>query len=131
MVSDTDLAYWANIAAIAGFVVTFIGAFVGIFGYWSYRRSWKKKTKALVSYLKDKKTQASAGKKGQQTATHLIRYVGLTEDEISKNQFRKQTYRALGRQRRRRKGRHIIFRIQEITDDFSMMVLEIHKCSPQ
>lgn len=84
---DTDLALWANLAAIAGFAVTLVGACVGIYGYCSYRRGWTKKTNALVNYLKDRKTQASEGKKGQHTATHLVRYVGLTEDEILKISF--------------------------------------------
>lgn len=98
MTSSADLAYWANLAAIAGFAVTFVGACVGIYGYCSYRRSWKKKTDALVAYLKTKKAQAGPGKKGQQTATHLIRYVGLTEDEILKISFEnKHVERSVGK----------------------------------
>lgn len=87
MFSDADLAYWANLAAIAGFIVTFIGACVGIYGYCAYRISWKRKTKALVTHLQNQKAQAGTAKKGQQTTTHLIRYVGLTEDEILKISF--------------------------------------------
>ena len=83
----SDLTFWANIAAIAGFLVTFVGAGVGIYGYCSYRHSWARKTNALVAYLKRQKEQAKDGKKGQQTAIHLIRYVGLTEDEILKISF--------------------------------------------
>lgn len=84
---DFDLVLWAKISAIVGSAVTLVGAFVGIYGYCSYRRSWNKKTKALVDYLKSKKDLAKDGKKGQQTTTHLIRYVGLTEDEILKISF--------------------------------------------
>ena len=87
MNSVSDLAWWANIAAIAGFVVTFIGACVGIYGYWAYRRSWNKKTKALVDYLRSKKDLVDGRKKGQHTATHIIRYVGLTKEEILKISF--------------------------------------------
>ena len=87
MIDNNELTFWANIAAISGFFVTFVGARVGIYGYCSYRRRWRKKTDALVNYLKNSKEKVSIGKKGQQTATHLIRYVGLTEDEILKISF--------------------------------------------
>lgn len=87
MISSADLTFWANLAAIGGFVVTTAGAGVGIYGYCAYRSGWKKKTDALVAYLKQKKEEAPDGKKGQQTSMHLIRYVGLTEDEILKISF--------------------------------------------
>ena len=87
MSPKVDLTHWANLAAILGFLVTLIGACVGIHGYYRYRRNWRTKTNALVAYLKNKKIQASPGKKAQQTTTHLIRYVGLTEDEILKISF--------------------------------------------
>jgi hypothetical protein len=87
MSADADLAYWSNIAAIAGFFVTLTGAGVGIYGYCTYQSGWKRKTDALVAYLKKKKDEAPDGKKGQQTAMHLIRYVGLTEDEILQISF--------------------------------------------
>jgi len=87
MSADADLAYWANIAAIAGFIVTLVGASVGIYGYCSYLCGWKRKSDALVAYLKMKKAEARDGKRGQQTVLHLIRYVGLTEDEILKISF--------------------------------------------
>lgn len=97
MASGTDWTYWANLAAIAGFAVTFVGACVGIYGYWSYRRSWKKKMDALVGYLKTQKASAGLGKKGQHTAIHLIRYVGLTEDEVLKISFEnKHVERSVG-----------------------------------
>ena len=84
---DSDLGFWANIHAIGGFWVAFTGACVGIYGYCSYRCSWNNKTKALVDYLKSKKDLATDGKEGQHTTKHLIRYVGLTEDEILKISF--------------------------------------------
>ena len=87
MTITIDLDFWANIAAIAAFIVTLIGAIVGIYGYASYRCRWKRKTNALVNYLKDRKLQAGPGTRGQQTATHLIRHVGLTKDEILKISF--------------------------------------------
>lgn len=98
MISDADLSFWANIAAIAGFIVTLIGAAVGIYGYGAYRCGWCKKTNALIAYLKKKKDEAPDGKKGQQTAMHLIRYVGLTEDEILKISFEnKHVERSVGK----------------------------------
>lgn len=98
MNSVTDLAFWANIAAIAGFIVTLVGAGVGIYGYCVYQFGWKKKTDALVAYLKKKKEEAADGMKGQQTAMHLIRYVGLTEDEILKISFEnKHVERSVGK----------------------------------
>lgn len=87
MWGDLDLELLAKMSAIAGFVVTFVGACVGIYGYCHYLHSWHKKNKALVDHLKNKKASAKDGEKGQQTTTHLIRYVGLTEDEILKISF--------------------------------------------
>ncbi len=87
MIADTDLVFWANLAAIGAFIVTVAGAGVGIYGYCAYRCGWKKKADALVAYLKQKKDEAGDGKRGQQTVMHLIRYVGLTEDEILKISF--------------------------------------------
>ncbi len=49
MTITLDLDFWANIAAIAAFIVTLIGAIVGIYGYASYRCRWKRKTNALVN----------------------------------------------------------------------------------
>ena len=98
MSPDIDLACWANIAAIGAFVVTLVGAIVGIYGYCSYRCKRKKKSDALVAYLKRKKAEAGDGTKGQQTAKHLVRYVGLTEDEILKISFEnKHVERTVGK----------------------------------
>ena len=87
MIENLDINFLASLAAIGGFLVTVIGAAVGIYGYCSYWMSWRRKTKALVTYLKGKKVDAEAGKNGQHTAIHLTRYVGLTEDEILKISF--------------------------------------------
>ena len=98
MITDAELSFWANIAAIAGFIVTLIGAGVGIYGYSAYKCAWHKKTTALIAYLKKKKNEAPDGKKGQQTAMHLTRYVGLTEDEILKISFEnKYVERSVGK----------------------------------
>ena len=87
MNSYDALGFWANLSAIGGFVVTAIGAIVGVYGYCSYRYKWRRKRNALVNYLKVRKMDAGGEKKGQQTAVHLTRYVGLTEDEILKISF--------------------------------------------
>ena len=87
VVSDPQLTYWANISAIGGFAVTLVGAIVGIYGYIAYRRGWARKKRALVSYLQNKKETASGGRKAQFTTIHLIRHVGLTEEEILKISF--------------------------------------------
>ena len=87
MSGETDLNFWANWAAIGAFFVTLVGAAVGIWGYARFLWEGNKKKKALESYLKVQKQSAQDGKKGQQTMTHLIRHVGLTEDEILKISF--------------------------------------------
>ena len=87
MPSGVCVTFIANIAAIVGASVTVVGAIIGVVEYWKYRRSTRKKTQALVEYLKKKKDEATEGKKGQQTATHLVRYVGLTYDEILRISF--------------------------------------------
>ena len=87
MIPEFDLPYWAHLAAIGAFLVTLVGAIVGIYGYTSHRCRWKRKTNVLVNYLRERKRHAAPGTKGQQTATHLIRHVGLTEDEILKISF--------------------------------------------
>ena len=98
VLTDSHLTFWANVAAIGGFIVTLIGAIVGISGYIRYRRTWKAKTEALVGYLKYQKIHAVDGKKGQQTTTHLIRHLGLTEDEILRISFeRKNIQRTTGK----------------------------------
>ena len=84
---QANLDSWANVAAICSFFVTVLGAAVGIFGYLRFLCSWKRKERALVDYLREKKPKGEAEYRGQQTIEHLIRYVGLTEDEILKISF--------------------------------------------
>lgn len=84
---DDPLTYWASVSAIGAFIVTLIGSGVGIYGYVDYRCKWSRKRAKLESYLRDAKRRASGDKKGQQTANHLIRHLGLTEDEILKISF--------------------------------------------
>lgn len=81
------LTYFANVSAIGAFVVTLIGSIVGIYGYVDYRCKWTLKKTKLESYLNETKKNSPPGKKGQQTAKHLIRHLGLTEDEILKISF--------------------------------------------
>ncbi len=85
--NEFDLSFLANLSAIGAFVVTLFGAAVGIHGYWKFRSGWKAKTRELESYLKRKRDEAAPDKKGQHTITHLVRHLGLTEDEILKISF--------------------------------------------
>ena len=77
-----------NFAAIGAFVITAIGASVGIYGYCSYRLEFRKKRLALETYLADEKRKAQGtSATGQKSMLNIIRYVGLTEDEILKIRF--------------------------------------------
>jgi hypothetical protein len=71
----------ANVCAI----LTFLGALIAWLNFkWNF---WSK-TKRLEDYLRDSGVHAkSKGKVGQFTSLHLIRHVGLTEDEILQASF--------------------------------------------
>jgi hypothetical protein len=77
------LADWSSILT---FVVTCIGATVGVFGYIKYLcgRHWK--SKRLEEYLRAEK--AKQVDQGQRSIIQIIREVGLTEDEIIQESFR-------------------------------------------
>lgn len=85
--TEADLRFLVDVSSIGAFVVALVGAAVGVWGYWRYRHEWGKKRKALEKYLKRQKETAPPGKKGQHTTNHIIRHVGLTEDEILKISF--------------------------------------------
>lgn len=87
MPEQMDLRFWADVSSVGAFIVAFIGAGVGIWGYGRYRCAWRRKRRALESYLRRQKQEAPPGKKGQHTINHLIRHVGLTEDEILQISF--------------------------------------------
>lgn len=77
-----------NVAAIGAFVITAIGAIVGIYGYCSYKCEGRRKRLALEAYLADEKRKAQgSGAAGQKSMLNIIRHVGLTEDEILKISF--------------------------------------------
>lgn len=88
-----DLTYWANISSIGAFAVTFIGSVVGIYGYANYMYKWSRKKEKLEVYLEEQKKLAPPGRLGQKTAKHLVRHLGLTEDEILKISFESKRVR--------------------------------------
>ena len=77
------LADWS---AILTFVVTLIGAAVGVFGYGKYLWGLHTKSKRLEEYLK--KEKAKQTDKGQRSIIQIMKEVGLTEDEIIQVSFR-------------------------------------------
>ena len=57
---------------------------------WQYLKSrqvWRRKKHALEAYLLYKKEAASEGQQGQHTIAHLIRHLGLTQDELLQISF--------------------------------------------
>ena len=78
-----SLADWSSILT---FVVTVIGAAVGIFGYIKYIWAKHTKSKRLEEYLRAEK--AKHVDQGQRSIIQIIRDVGLTEDEIIQVSFR-------------------------------------------
>ena len=75
MSPQITLDYVANVSAIGAFVVTFVGAGVGISGYCNYKIELRRKTKALESYVRQQKQNAQGDDKGQRSLTHVIRHV--------------------------------------------------------
>lgn len=67
--------------------LTIIGVVVGLIAFIHNRCVWRSKRKKLEEYLLRSKNEATGGKAGQHTITHLVRHVGLTEDEILKISF--------------------------------------------
>ncbi len=75
-------------------IVTGIIALVGVYAYLRTRCQWRKKRLALEDYLRDEWKEGKDGKKkGQHTSTHLIRHLGLTEEEILKISFESKAIR--------------------------------------
>ena len=85
---DCNLQCWVNIASIATFFITVVGASVGVYGYFRYRSDWRVKRRTLEKYLRDQQEEKeTGGDRGQRTTLHLVRHVGLTEDEIIQISF--------------------------------------------
>lgn len=76
----------ADWSSILTFIVTFIGAAVGVFGYIKYLWGKHTKSKRLEEYLRAEK--AKKVDQGQRSIIQIIRDVGLTEDEIIQASFR-------------------------------------------
>jgi hypothetical protein len=77
------LADWSSVLT---FVVTLIGAAVGICGYLKYLRDLHTKSERLEEYLR--KEKAKKIDQGQRSIIQIMRDVGLTEDEIIQVSFR-------------------------------------------
>ena len=84
-----DIQWWVDFASVATFIITAGGATIGIYGYIHYRAEWHNKRLALEAYLRAEKegSQEDDQDRGQRTTLHLVRHVGLTEDEIIKISF--------------------------------------------
>ena len=57
---------------------------------WQYlmsRQVWRRKKQSLEAYLLYKKETALEGQHGQHTIAHLIRHLGLTQDELLQISF--------------------------------------------
>ncbi len=77
-----DMADWASVFT---FVVTLLGAVVGIYGYARYRCQIRHKRIRLENYLREEK--ATSGDKGQRSILRIMGDVGLTQDEILQASF--------------------------------------------
>ena len=83
---DLNLQSASALSSIATFIITAIATVVGLWGYFSYRMELYRKRCRLEQYLENEK--AKPNDKGQRSLLHLVRYVGLTEDEIIKICFK-------------------------------------------
>ncbi len=82
------MKWWVDLAAILTFIITAIGAFVGVYGYIRYRCEFHRKSKSLEKYLQDKKAEDKPlNKRGQRSVLQIIRDVGVTQDEIIRISF--------------------------------------------
>src|SRR6267154_3523438 len=82
------MKWWVDFTSILTFVITAIGASVGVFGYIRYRCEFRRKSKTLEEYLRLKKQEDKPlNKHGQRTVLQIVRDVGLTQDEIIKISF--------------------------------------------
>jgi hypothetical protein len=83
---ECDLQCWANISSVITLILTATVTIVGLWGYLSYRYTAYKKRRKLEQYLEEEKKKSNG--KGQCTLLHLVRHVGLTEDEIIQISFK-------------------------------------------
>jgi hypothetical protein len=81
-----DLHNWADLASVLTFVITFIGAGVGVYGYVKYRCEIRQKANRLEEFLRAEKMKGVD--EGQRSVIRIIKDVGLTEDEIIQVSFR-------------------------------------------
>jgi hypothetical protein len=81
-----DAHKWADWASVLTFLVTFVGALVGVGGYLKYRCEIQRKGKRLEAYLRAEKRKGAD--KGQRSILRISSDVGLTGDEIIQASFR-------------------------------------------
>ncbi len=81
-----DLQCWSNIASIITLIITAVATIVGLWGYFSYRFNTYQKQRKLEQYLEGQNKESR--RQVQKSLLHLVRHVGLTEDEIIQISFK-------------------------------------------
>jgi hypothetical protein len=74
----------SHILGIVASLIAIGGVYYAFREYSSQKKRWQSKREELEAYLKDKKI---GNEYEQKTALHLIRHLGLTQDEILKISF--------------------------------------------
>ncbi|MCP5072779.1 MAG: hypothetical protein GY947_05715 [Rhodobacteraceae bacterium] len=78
----------SDILGIIAAAIAVGGAFYAFPEYRRHKALWAEKTKRLEDYLRAAKRKGRNNrKKGQHSTLHLVRHVGLTQDEILKISF--------------------------------------------
>ena len=83
-----DLQCVANISSVATLFITAMATLVGVWGYFSYRFDLRQKRLRLEGYLKEQRGEPKD--KGQRSLLHLVRHIGLTEDEVIQLSFKSE-----------------------------------------
>lgn len=106
-VDFSELSTWANLCAILTFVLA-VFAWVNFkWGEWSQRSRLKDHLRRELEADKPK------GKKGQRTLLHIVRYVGLTENEILRASFKcKQIERVVAIDKETGKAKELLFQFK-------------------
>ncbi len=81
-----DLQCWSNIASIITLIITTVATIVGLWGYFSYRFNIYQKQRKLEQYLQGQNKKANG--QALRSLLHIVRHVGLTEDEIIQISFK-------------------------------------------
>ena len=73
------LEFWAGFLAS---LATIGGVAYGVLRYLAHQRAWRDKVRAVERYLETKARRPDPGTTGLHSTTHLMRHVGLPEDDI-------------------------------------------------